>query len=321
MKRLFWVNCFPPSFHNVGDHAMTLAIQKFLSDHFNDYRIIRFYRPEIERFLKEKLSPDDLIFIHSSGDFGDLYVNGPKLRKRVISAFPDNRIVQLPVSVHYENPASFEADTRFFSGRPNLLILCRSKEGAKLLADNFGCQVRFFPDFTFYLKPRRNRSKREGVLFVLRSDRESNFKGVFLRLTEKLTTPFRIFKRIFRKDILFVSTQLSRSADMRLLAWRIKAIFNDATVCDPQIADVDLTDENRESYILSVLDFYGKFRVVVTDRFHGLVFARLAGTKAISIPSRIEKKAIIENEDYTPYFRDFRKLVFDYPRKKQIGRS
>jgi pyruvyl transferase EpsI len=291
MKRLFWVNCFPPSFHNVGDHAMTLAIQKFLSDNFNAYRITRFYRPEIERFLKEKLLLDDLIFIHSSGDFGDLYVNGPKLRKRVISAFPDNRIVQLPVSVHYENPASFEADKRFFS------------------------------DFTFYLKPRRNRSKREGVLFVLRSDRESNFKGVFLRLTEKLTTPFRIFQRIFRKDILFVSTKLSRSADMRLLAWRIKAIFNDATVCDPQIADVDLTDENRESYIFSVLDFYGKFRVVVTDRFHGLVFARLARTKAIGIPSRIEKKTIIENEDYTPYFRDFRKLVFDYPRKKQIGRS
>lgn len=317
-KRLFWVNCFPPSFHSVGDHAQTLAIQKFLSDHFSDYQTFRFYRTEIEQFFKEKVLPDDLIFIHSSGDFGDLYVNGPKFRKRVISAFPDNRIVQLPVSVHYKNAASFEVDKCFFSDRPNLLILCRSRKGAKLLADNFGCQVRFFPDFTFYLKYPHSSSKRKGILFILRNDNETVFKGAFLKLNKKMEKPFRVLKRIFRKDFHFVSTKLARSFDLHLLKWRIEGCFDGATVYDPQVANVDLTDSNRESYVFEVMDFYSRFKTVVSDRFHGLVFARLTGAETIGLQGKIGEKTIIEKEDYEPYFRGFRKLVFDYPLKKQI---
>ena len=48
-----WVGCFDPSEHNIGDHAQTLAIEKFLEKNFSDFVVKRFYRTEVEHFKKE----------------------------------------------------------------------------------------------------------------------------------------------------------------------------------------------------------------------------------------------------------------------------
>ena len=113
VNKIFWVGCFPPEWHSVGDHAQTLAVQKFLDEHFSDYEVKRFYRSEVDKFFAQKISNEDLIFIQSSGDFGDLRNTGHPIRKTIIASYPDNRIVQLPVSVHYQNSDRFEADKIF----------------------------------------------------------------------------------------------------------------------------------------------------------------------------------------------------------------
>jgi len=115
MRKLFWVGCFPPAFRSVGDHAQTLAVQKFLAEHFSDYDVKRFYRSEVNKFFREDVDSEDLIFIQSSGDFGDLYPDWHSVRKKIIASHPENRIVQLPVSVHYQSEANFEVDKIFFS--------------------------------------------------------------------------------------------------------------------------------------------------------------------------------------------------------------
>ena len=109
--KLFWIGCFPPRVHSVGDHAQTLAVEKFLRENFSDYEIVRFYRTEVKKFFQQSVRDDDLIFIHSSGDFGDLYSGWHDIRKKIISSFPNNRIIQLPVSVFYQSPVHFESAT------------------------------------------------------------------------------------------------------------------------------------------------------------------------------------------------------------------
>jgi len=300
MANLFWVGCFPPHSHSVGDHAQTLAVGNFLVKHFSDYTIKRFYRTEINDFFRHKVQSEDLIFIQSSGDFGDYYRGWHDTRKMIIERYPHNRIVQLPVSVHYDSSGYFEVDKIFFSDKPNLLILTRTKAGEHLLRGNFGCEVKFFPCFTLTLKPVKLNVKRKDTLVVLRMDSESTFRK---------QVPRKFMRRYVRDSIDFLlNVELTR---------RVRRSFRDSVVKDVQISSVDVTDANREQVVMDALKLYQRFEHAVTDRFHACVFAYLTGTPFTPLTGKIEQKTLFDwNINYQKYFRGFRSLVFDKPKPR-----
>jgi len=270
-----------------------LAVQKFLEREFIDYEIRHFYRDEVDRFFREDVKEDDLIFIHSSGDFGDLYTDWHPVRKRIIDAFPENRVVQLPVSVYYQSPATFETDKIFFSGRRNLLILCRTLKSAKLLSNNFGCRVEFFPDFAFYLKPDFPDVERKGVLGVFRCDAESSFRR---------RVPRKLLRRPIKRFVNFLLDIDHRK--------RVHRLFHDCFIRDVQVSDVDITDENRERIVFDCLRFYRGFKKVLTDRFHACVFSYLTDTPFSVFEGKIPQKTCVNPFlDYDSYFQRFRDLV------------
>ena len=312
MPKIFWVGAFPPENKNVGDHALTLAVKKFLADKFADYKVKKFTRNKIDSFFKETLALDDLVFIHSSGDFGDLYLKSGwhKTRKRIIAKYPKNRIVQLPVSIHYEDIGNFEEDKSFFAYRPNLLILCRTQAGADLLKANFGCQIKHFPDFVFYLKPKLKQYSRDNILFVLRQDAETQSDKGLSRIVTHLRLPMRALQKAIHKDVYFVSGKLAASIDYRMKTNYILNKFPNAVIKDVQISENPITDVNREQVINEVFDYYQHFKVVVTDRFHACVFSYLTNTPFITLKGRIpQKTSPITFTDLHRYFEQFRKLV------------
>jgi exopolysaccharide biosynthesis predicted pyruvyltransferase EpsI/nitroreductase len=296
MHKIFWVGLFPPEVHSVGDHAQTLAVEKFLKTNFSDYEVKRYYRTDVDQFFSENVEPDDLIFLHSGGDFGDLYPDWHAIRKQIINKFSENRIVQLPVSVFYGSIVNFEEDKIFFSGRKNLLILCRTPESAEILSNNFDCRAEFFPDFVFSLKVPVFNSVRRGKLAVMRCDAESIYRK---------TVPNKLRKgRPLRMVIDFL---LDVDAKKRLM----KVFADNYYVKDVQVTDYDITDENRERVIYDTLRFYSRFESVITDRFHGAVFSFLTNTPFKFVGGKIKKKTTIDlSLDFDSYFKNFRNLVF-----------
>jgi exopolysaccharide biosynthesis predicted pyruvyltransferase EpsI/nitroreductase len=310
MKRLFWVGCFPSFLRSIGDHAQTLAVEKFLSEKFSDFEIRKFYRYEMDAFFTSDLNKNDLIFIQSSGDFGDLYPEWHTIRKHIVSAYPENRIVQLPVSVYYRSPARFEEDKIFFSDKHNFLVLCRTMKDYDLLSGNFGCKVRFFPDFAFYLKPELTGSVREGVLVVLRKDAESSYRiQSYETLVAYWLKRFRLVGRILRKFNHLVLFRLVSAVKEWQLLQSLKKKYGRVVAKDVQIADVDLSDENREAVITDVLNYYQEFKVVLTDRFHALVFAYLTNTPSVALKGKIDRKTSFVKRDFAKYFSNFRNIV------------
>jgi len=295
MRKLFWVGLFPPEVHSIGDHAQTLALEKFLAKYFDDFEVKRYYRSEVDRFFGENVESDDLIFLHSSGDFGDLYPDWHAIRKQIIARFPENRIVQLPVSVYYGSVVAFEDDKIFFSGRKNLLILCRTTEKAELLRNNFGCRAEFFPDFVFSLKVPVLDVVRRGKLATMRCDSESMYrKSVPNKL--RRSRPLRMFF-----DFLL-------DVDAKK---RIRHVFGGYYVKDVQMSDCDITDENRERIVSDTIRFYSRFESVITDRFHGAVFSFLSNTPFNFVGGKIKKKSSIDlGLAFDSYFKNFRNLVF-----------
>lgn len=292
MRNLFWVGCFPSGSHSVGDHAQTLAVEQILKEQFSDYNIKRYSRKEVHQFFQQQVNENDLIFLHSSGDFGDLYNVWHKIRKKIIAQYSHIKTVQLPVNVYYCSHTVFEEDKIFFSDKTNLLILCRIEEDAELLRNNFGCKAKYFPDFVFSLKPHLINVERKGTLAVLRQDNESLLKR---------KAPKKIHRRWLKKLKDFMAAINFTK--------QIQIQYPNMLSHDTQISDIPITDSNRESIIFDVLDYFQHFKLVITDRFHACVFAILTKTSYMAVQSKIRGKSEFNPNVDPATFTNFRAMI------------
>lgn len=313
MSKIFWVGVLPPENPSIGDHAQTLAAEKLFNDQFKDYEICKFSNrlEDVKRFFKEDVKPDDLIFIQSGGHFGTLNPPWHKIRKQIIERFPDNKVVQLPVSPCYlgtEGIVLFERDKIFFHNRENLLILGRTKGGTDFLTQNFGCRIKYFPDFVFYLNPELPDYKRRGEALVLRNDDESMYKQFFGKIVERLPCrPQKWLSSLTKKDVPFLLRKLARELDFIVSRPFLSSKF---VIKDFQVSDVPITEENRKHIVYSTIKTYRRFSRVVTDRFHGIVFSLLAGTKVERLPCKTPFKSTVQKPN-REVFDSFREIIFD----------
>lgn len=313
MPNVYWVGAFIIDTLNIGDQAQYYAVKKFLKEKFDDYNILQYGDEKMEMFFHHvNVEKDDIILIQSGGSFGDLYPNLHNLRKRIITNYPDNLIIQLPISVHYNNIKSFEADKEFFANKFNLTILCRSKKSAEFLANNFSCKVAHFPDFTYYIRPKLRNYRRKGVLFVLRSDSESTFETKLSQTVRKVRHPLKDIGKVIHKDLYYIMVKYIRKVDKHLIESFIREKVKGAVISDVQVAKQPITDENREKVIMELLDYYQHFECVVTDRYHALVFGAITHTPTSVIPNMIKGKTESPNIRYPhEIFNSFREKYVD----------
>jgi exopolysaccharide biosynthesis predicted pyruvyltransferase EpsI/nitroreductase len=290
LNKLFLVGVFSPELPSVGDHAQLYALEKFLAEKFSDYEVVTFCRDDKNLFTKLafQVQKDDLIFISSSGDFGDkyAYTGWHDTRKKIIDSFRGNRVIQLPVSVCYLSPANFELDKSFFCNMPHFTLLCRTVESADLLRANFSCDVRFFPDFVFSLKsPVKNKS-RVGGLIVLRDDAESyrTPPSSVYRLMVKLNAWGFVGHGINR-----VLKRLNYLGDVDV-SKMVRKCCGSVLRKDVMVSNTVLSDDVRAQAITDLFRLFSGFKLVVTDRFHAAVFAQLTGTPCVALPTGIKTK-------------------------------
>ncbi len=308
MPTVYWVGILGEGSRSVGDQAQTLAVQQLIQRQFSDYKLKRYSIAQAHQLLKEPVTANDLILIHSGGSFGDLYGYWHTTRKQIIQAFRETRIIQLPVSVHYSSPVEFEKDKVFFTDKPLLTILCRHKSDVELLKANFSCHVEHYPDLTCNLEKPVNNQRRKGVLFVLRNDRESVFEGPPLKVARRLRKLFRLLQKITGKDIPHIAHKIAKHLNYQWLRRCIQGKLLNAHVEDVQVSSRPITNANREAVVQSILQLYGKYWAVVTDRFHALVFAMLTDTKAYALPTLIKAKTTQPNLTRSKsVFKQFRK--------------
>jgi len=292
-KRIVWVGLFPKNGNCVGDHAQIIATRKLLNKYFYDYEIVPFYRRELNDWNRfaEAVEGADYVFIQGGGDFGSFRNEWHLTRKKIVAAFPHKKIVQLPVGVLYDKrnaKIAFEDDRAFFSS-DNFLLFCRNPEDYDLFKDNFSCKVAFMPDFVLSLKPSLNAVPRENALVVLRRDEETIFRT--WRLDRGVERVMRHSKKLgvcVRKGVTAYHLLHRYLTELKIKRQVLKYV-DKVTVKEVQISDRDV-GEDREQYVKDLFDYYRSFKVVVTDRFHGMVFSILTGTPCVILPIRFSTK-------------------------------
>lgn len=246
-RKIIYALTPPPYLKNVGDHAQVIAIRAWFKKHFPQLVVIEMDKDRGSYFLKSLrrlVGPDDLFFLHSGGNLGDRGKWSESKRREIISAFPTNQIVSLPQTIYFsDTPIGFreqENTSRIYATHPNLTVIGRDPRSGELAAELFPKAKTFcMPDFVLSLPPRHSNQNNNPpkILLCLRLDDESAL------------TPQQ------RKQI---GDNLPYECN-----------YYDTTI--PEAIKVT----EREAVLDRTLSLFLAADVVVTDRYHGLIFTIL----------------------------------------------
>lgn len=142
-----------PNHANPGDPAIwlgTLAALRRLGVRIG-------YRCSWDTFSPTALRralPDGPVLIHGGGNFGDLYPGGQQgLRERLLAELRGRRLVQLPQSIHFRDPANLDRMRRLVANHGDVTIMVREHRSEAIARKRFDADVRVAPDLAFALGP------------------------------------------------------------------------------------------------------------------------------------------------------------------------
>lgn len=242
------------SHNNLGDHAISVAEVNFLQKNLKDYRLIEILDHDVCRALpkiRRRIRKDDLVFLHGGGNMGIEYYLHEMIRRKVIKAFPDNKIVIFPQTIDYGDSLIGKIALRHMKKviyqHKHLCIVTRENHSYRLSKQYFPrAQNLLTPDIVLSLYPIRTEGEKQyDILLCLRSDRE---------------------KRLDKEDEAKISTYCKSRG-----RW-IEA---------DMIMREGFHTKDRYEILEKRWKLFAQSRVVITDRLHGMIFSYLTGTDCI----------------------------------------
>lgn len=244
-----------PLHDNLGDIAIWYAEKKFLEDNFKDTEVISFPEQnlleEVEKH-KDVITDEDVLFMNGGGNLGNQYLNVESERREIIRRYPNNPIIMFPQTVHFtddeEGRREIEKSREAYSSHKNLIMIIREKKSLEIAKEIFpDVKIVFLPDIVTYLY-RPGKFEREGALLVLRGDAEKHTKD--------------------EEEI------------------KIKEFLNDNF---SKVDQIDISEGKfyDEKYLLDklfeTLDLFSRYKLVITDRLHGMIFSFITETPCIAM--------------------------------------
>lgn len=284
-----------PLHTNMGDNAQTICAQRWIEKYYKGYDLyifdtvscIRFNNYIIKKIAK-KINDNDIIFLHSGYHTTDLYMDEENMQRAVIELFPNNKIILLPQTILYKNEEEKKKSMAIYNNHKDIHMLCRdeiSYETAKQIFNN--CKLLKFPDIvTTLIGTKKFNYKREGILMCLRNDKESKYgKENLKNIIEKLNV---------YGEIKFTDTTIDK--------------------------DLSEVQKNKEKIINEIIEDYSKYKVIITDRYHGTIFSLIANTPVLVLSStdhKLESGVKWFPKEFSNYVKYVKKIE-DIP--KQVER-
>lgn len=255
-----------PAHQNLGDQAQSYCTKALIEEQFDDCEVFIFEGNLLRKdyyfllyLIRNAVGKEDIVLVHSGYHCTDIFQKEEDLNEKIVQMFPKKRLLFLPQTVFFKTDAARKRSQEIFNSHDNLTILCRDKTSYELAESYYtNCTVLLYPDIVTSLIGRREYGfERKGILLCLRGSKNEE-SGL-------------------------------DSATQQNLA-RMLSKLDDMDICD---TDSDIPwrkiRENREKVIELTLEKYAKYRVVITDRFHGMIFALIANTPVIVLPSTDHK--------------------------------
>lgn len=254
-----------PTHPNLGDQAQKFCILDWLGAAYPKVEIVRISSKAfnggtglILRLLRRLVGERDLIVMQSGYTMDGLHPD-ERAHQLVPQQFPGTRIVFFPQTILFRSLLGQKRDQQALAAHGHLLLLARDVVSYQTAVRVFpGTRVELFPDIVTTLigKYDFSRSERTGVLLCARNDGEKHYDShAIARLAESI----------------------GRTAPVEI---------SDTTVDWP---GTDFDSREAWQRIESVFEAYSRYKVVITDRYHGTIFSLIAGTPVIVLKTTDHK--------------------------------
>ncbi|WP_028312037.1 polysaccharide pyruvyl transferase family protein [Derxia gummosa] len=164
-----------PNNSNVGDSLIWLgALQLVRRLGLRVHYISDCHNTDFERLRRLACKHRLALLLNGGGNFGSLWLHHQLFRLKVFESFPDNTIIQLPVSTHFDDlDGELARRTRdVLARRPNVHLLVRDQPSVEQFQRHFGVSASLVPDLAFMIGALERKPARHPVIALLRSDKE-----------------------------------------------------------------------------------------------------------------------------------------------------
>lgn len=258
-KRIFLIGT--PWYGNLGDHAITLGEIYILKKNFPDCKIIDIpygiYFSKMGKRFGFNINSNDVIYLQGGGNLGSLYPQEEKLRRDVISRYKENKIVIMPVSIFFHNnnfgKNELDKSKKIYNAHFDLTIISRDEASYTFAKKHFN-----------------------KVNNVLAPDAVTSLDGI---MSDKKFERYGI-QFFFRKDIeKILSDDVIKKIKVYLNKKDIQYNVSDTTV------PYEVKERQRKKEVFSKLILARKAKLVITDRYHGVIFSVITHTPVIVFKS------------------------------------
>ncbi|QUL55260.1 polysaccharide pyruvyl transferase family protein [Paenibacillus tritici] len=245
-----------PEHDNLGDHAITYAQMNFLRKAFPDYTLIEIVANRLMhnmRCLELYSTPDDIFVLQGGGNFGIEYFREEEVRRKIISEFPNNKIIVFPQTIYFGDTelgrAEFKKTQDLYGSHKDLTLVAREATSYEIMKAGFrNNDVLLTPDIVMSLDLTDPPKERKGALLCIRADKESIFSD---------------------QDKASIQNYSSKH-------------FSQITTTDTCILrPVSLEDRDHE--LNTLWNQFKEAEIVITDRLHGMIFAAITSTPCIAL--------------------------------------
>lgn len=264
-EKTLWY-CGDPRHANLGDIAQKLCILDWAKTFFPSHEIVRipgicfeYAGKEAISYIESRLSESDLFVFQSGYTMSDKH-GDESFHRLIPQTFPEHSVLVMPQTIRYKTDVNLQKTADAFASSDKLVLLARDSVSYRTACEHFPDTFSaLYPDIVTTLIGSRNYGdcdSREGVLFCLRND------------SEKLYSP----------------SELSRL--IKNYEGRIPVSVTDTTKAN---LNPEASDEDLMKVVIDQIDEFAKYKVTVTDRFHGMIFSLIARTPVVVLATNDHK--------------------------------
>lgn len=261
-RRVYYLGI--PVHANLGDLAQGMCIRKWLAKHFPERQVVEIETNALVntcvsalKMLVRDWREGDLIVFQSGYTTTDLGGFADEMHRAVMSAMPDAPMLMMPQTVYFKSKENEERTSRCYNATTRMLFLARDKvsfDAAKRMLPDV--EIRLYPDIvTTLIGTRCWEGERNGILMCCRNDSEKYYSESEISW---------LVKKLMEVDEVSV-TDTTKSGKQRDVV------------------------KNADRYIWAEIERYARYRCVVTDRYHGTIFALIAGTPVVVLKTSDHK--------------------------------
>lgn len=241
--------CLAADYGNIGDIAITIAVERYLRNLFPEREIIKIPASKIYINLKSfinNLNSKDLICFVGGGNSGDLYYPYEIYRQLVVLFARHNQIIVFPQSIKFNSVLNKKMAAVVYGTHSNITYTARDHSSYDFIKQHYKIPTLLLPDIVMTLNMFSN-EPRQGIALCMRNDKE--------RLLTDADNEY-IIRELNRRGKEFEKIDTYRTID-------------------------SLSESDSNELFLSLIRKIGTKKLLITDRLHGMIFGFITGTTTL----------------------------------------